>query len=65
MGRLVSATLDIIAKANNKPTGDEIVRLREEQERKIFDDAPKYLNSKQRRKYKKILLELNAVKGGE
>jgi len=55
-----SATLEQIAKANNKLSGDELLQCRkekEEEERKQFDNkAGRYFNRRERRILRKMLL---------
>ena len=54
-----SATLDLIAKANNKLTGDEILAVRRTEEKKaataLMDAAGVYMNSAKRRKLRKVI----------
>ena len=54
-----SATLEQIAKANNKLSGDELLQCRKEkeEERKQFDNkAGRYFNRRERRILRKMLL---------
>ena len=57
--KLKSASLETIAKANGKPTGDDLIKAereaKEQARREEIASLPKYMNSAQRRKLRKVL----------
>lgn len=63
--RLKTATLEQIAKANNKPTGDELRAQKKAQEqadiRAMKDAEPRYMTSAQRRAIRKCIERGNAA----
>ena len=63
--RLKSATLEQIAKANGKLTGDELRAQRKAQEeadiRAMKDAEPRYMTSRQRRALKKCIERGNSA----
>lgn len=67
--RLKSASLDLIAKANNKLTGDELRAQRKAEEdarRKAEMDAlPCYMNSRKRRALRKVLAKAQLQENDE
>lgn len=66
--RIKSASLELILKANGKPTGDEIVAARLKAERDAIraevQALPKYLNSSQRRALRKVIAKGEMSNGG-
>lgn len=62
--RLKSASLEIIAKANGKLTGDELRKKErddaEQKRREAIAELPKYMSPKQRARLRKVLRNGNS-----